>query len=93
MEAGLKEGRVYCEVKCSKNPSVLNKSTEEEKKKEVTQRTDVRGARKQTERKKRAHQELSLRGRRSEREQRREGLGESFLKEEGGGGLFFCWSF
>lgn len=54
----------------------------------------MRGARKQTERKKRAHQELSLRGRRSEREQRREGLGESFLKEEeGGGGLFFCWSF
>lgn len=72
MEAGLKEGRVYCEVKCSKNPSGM-KSSEGKKTEAETQRTDVKGS-EGADRKKRAHQELSLRGRRSEREQRREGL-------------------
>lgn len=71
MEAGLKEGRVYCEVKCSKSPSGI-KSSEGEKRGRDPEDGCVgsEGAG----RKKRAHQELSLRGRRSEREQRREGL-------------------
>lgn len=43
----MEAGRVYCEVKCSKNPSGI-KSSEGREREAETRRTDVRGAREQT---------------------------------------------
>lgn len=58
-------GRVYCEVKRSKNPSGINPKRKGEKK-EVTQRMDVRVAREMIEKK-------STPGAVTERETEREG--------------------
>lgn len=72
MEAGLKEGRVYCEVKCSKSPSGI-KSSEGEKRGRDPE-DGCEGSEGAGRKKKSPPGAVTERETEREREQRREGL-------------------